>query len=111
LDPNFSVSDLWDIDKDDLIEQLIIGLEKLRIRVLELDKENSELRERLLKYEIPKNSGNSSITPSKGENCPKKNQSLRTGSGKKVGGQPGSKGNTLWHQPHHNLRMTGKPDR
>lgn len=68
---------------------------KLRARILELE-------ERLTRYENPKNSHNSSIPPSKDENRPKKNQSLRRPSGKKLGGQPGHKGNTL--------KMTDHPD-
>ncbi|TXD45817.1 MULTISPECIES: IS66 family transposase, partial [unclassified Polaribacter] len=42
-----------------------------------------------------KNSRNSSVPPSKDENRPLKNQSLRTKSGRKVGGQKGHKGTTL----------------
>jgi len=49
----------------------------------------------LSKYETPKNSSNSSIPPSKDENRPVKNQSLRKKSGKTPGGQPGHKGETL----------------
>jgi len=56
----------------------------------------------LAKYENPKNSRNSSIPPSKNGNRPKKNQSLRTPSGKKPGGQKGRKGKTL--------EMTAFPD-
>lgn len=67
-----------------------------------MKKENKILRERLSQYETPKNSSNSSIPPSKDENRPKKNQSLRKRSGKKPGGQPGHKGRTL--------EMTATPD-
>ena len=67
-----------------------------------LEKENIELRERLSKYENPKNSRNSSIPPSKDENRLKKNQSLRRSTGKKPWGQPGRKGSTL--------EMTSNPD-
>ena len=55
------------------------------------------------KYETPKNSSNSSIPPSKDENRPVKNQSLRSKSSKNTGGQPGHKGETL--------EMTAVPDR
>lgn len=79
--------------------QLIEGL-TARLDILE--KENaalrlqvSELGERLAKYENPKNSRNSSVPPSRDENRPKKNRSLRAKSDKKVGGQPGHKGSTL----------------
>ena len=54
-----------------------------------------ELKIRLGRYEHPKNSNNSSIPPSKDENRPNRNQSLREKSGKKLGGQKGHKGSTL----------------
>ncbi|MDH5603801.1 MAG: IS66 family transposase [Cyclobacteriaceae bacterium] len=60
-----------------------------------LQRENQELKEKLAKYETPKNSSNSSIPPSKDENRPRKTTSLRTSTGKKPGGQKGRKGNTL----------------
>lgn len=91
------------MDKDKIIAELIIRLERLELRVLELERENAQLRARLSKYENPKNSRNSSIPPSKDENRPKKNQSLRESTGKKPGGQAGHKGRTL--------EMTSKPDR
>ena len=56
----------------------------------------------MAKFENPKNCRNSSIPPSKNGNRPKKNQSLRTPSGKKPKGQKGRKGNTL--------EMTAFPD-
>ena len=58
------------------------------------------LEAKLEKYEHPKNSKNSSIPPSKDENRPVPNQSLREKSGKKVGGQPGHKGYTLEMNSH-----------
>jgi len=84
------------------IEALLIRLEALEKKVEALEKENTFLKERLAKYENPKNSRNSSIPPSKDENRPKKNQSLRLPSGKKPGGQKGRKGKTL--------EMTAFPD-
>lgn len=71
-----------------------------RLNVLEKDvvilrKENAQLKDRLAFYENPKNSRNSSIPPSKDENRPRPNQSLRKPSGKKPGGQLGRKGKTL----------------
>lgn len=97
------------MDKDVAISELLIKLTDLT-RMIEvqaeeitfLKKENSELRERLGRFENPKNSRNSSIPPSRDDNRPKKNQSLRKGSGRKPGGQPGHKGNTL--------KMTADPD-
>lgn len=67
----------------------------LKSEVKHLEKENIALKDRLSFYENPKNSRNSSIPPSKDENRPKRNQSLRRVSGKKPGGQPGHKGKTL----------------
>jgi transposase-like protein len=93
------------MDKDTLLSKLFIRLENLERRIVELEvfeKENIILRERLSRYENPKNSRNSSIAPSQDENRPKKNQSLRKSSGKKLGGQLGHKGKTL--------EMTGTPD-
>ena len=66
------------------------------------EKEIISLRERLSRHEISKNSRNSSIPPSKDENRPKPNQSLREVSGKKPGGQKGHLGKTL--------EMTATPD-
>lgn len=62
----------------------------------------------LLKAEIQllktsKNSRNSSIPPTRDENRPNKNQSLRKASGKKSGGQRGREGKTL--------EMTTTPDK
>lgn len=100
------------MDQSALIEQLFAEIKALkeRVRVLEnvekenvkLRKENSILREKLSKYENPKNSGNSSIPPSKDENRPLKTKSLRESSGKKVGAQQGHEGRTL--------KMTESPD-
>lgn len=60
------------------------------------------LKNRLSKYETPKTSRNSSKAPSKDENRPKTNQSLRESSSKKPGGQLGRQGKTL--------EMTSTPD-
>ena len=76
------------MDKDTIIKELLRSLQ-------ELTKEVQYLKERLTKYEHPKNSGNSSIPPSQDENRPKRNQSLREKTGRKPGGQKGRKGNTL----------------
>jgi transposase len=89
-------------DFQEIINGLAEKLAALEERIIELEKENLSLRERLSKYEVSKNSGNSSIPPSKDENRPIKTKSLRVRSGKKPGGQPGRKGNTL--------KMTTHPD-
>lgn len=89
---------------------LLLRLEALefRLKTLEdenffLKKENSLLKDRLAKYQTPKNSSNSSIAPSKDENRPKPNQSLREVTGNKPGGQLGHKGKTL--------EMSSTPDK
>lgn len=83
------------MDKDLIIQELMYKIE-------ELVREVQFLKQRLSKYEHPKNSNNSSVPPSKDENRPKRNQSLRQKSGLKPGGQHGHKGNTL--------KMVEKPD-
>lgn len=67
----------------------------LKAIIVQLLEKIAILEARLEKYEHPKNSRNSSIPPSKDENRVLPNQSLRTKSGKKVGGQQGHKGHTL----------------
>ena len=74
--------------KDLSKEQLILIIERLLIQV---EKFTIELE----RYKHPKNSGNSSIPPSKDENRPKRNQSLRQKTGRKPGGQKGHQGTTL----------------
>jgi len=76
------------------VESLNNQVEDLTNQVNALTKENTYLRNRLSKYEHPKNSNNSSIPPSKDENRPKR-KSLREKSGRKPGGQKGRKGKTL----------------
>jgi transposase len=100
------------LDKDKIIAELIIRVELLTQRVYQLesvDRENKwlrkevvELQQRLSKHEHPKNSNNSSVPPSKDENRPKRNQSLRDKSDRNPGGQPGHEGNTL--------KMVATPD-
>ena len=90
------------MEQSALIEQLFAKIKALEERMLVLEKENSILREKLSKYENPKNSRNSSVAPSKDENRPLKTKSLREPSDKKVGGQKGHEGNTL--------KMTQTPD-
>lgn len=70
----------------------------LNRNIEKLLKENRELRKRLEKYEKPpKNSGNSSIPPSKEpvkSEMERRTKSLRKKSDKCVGGQPGHEGTT-----------------
>jgi hypothetical protein len=83
------------LTKEPSYQDLYNSVQLLLKRVESMDAENMVLRERLARYENPKNSRNSSIPPSRDENRPKRNQSLRKVSGKKPGGQKGRKGNTL----------------
>lgn len=85
------------------LEEKLADYEKLKEQVAQQAKEIKELKARLSKYEHPKNSRNSGIPPSKDENRPKKNESLREKSDKKPGGQPDHEGKTL--------EMTDKPDK
>jgi transposase len=99
-------------DQRKLISELFVKIDSLTKRVIHLEnvekenvilrKENGVLREKLFKYENPKNSRNSSVPPSKDENRPPKTKSLREQSDRKVGGQNGHEGNTL--------KMTQTPD-
>lgn len=90
------------MDTKILIESLLAAVENLQKINSELSVTNNELTARVVSLEAQlsvlrnkKNSSNSSIPPSKDENRPKKNQSLREKSGKKPGGQPGHEGTTL----------------
>ena len=99
------------MDKADTSNQALVALIKnlqqtvkeLEQTVTELVEENTALKARIHELEHPKNSNNSSVPPSKDENRPKKNQSLRKKSGKKTGGQFGHKG--------HTLKMVKNPDK
>jgi len=66
--------------------------------ISDLQKEVYVLKEKLNKYENPKNSGNSSIPPSQDPN--RQTRGLRKKSGKKAGGQPGRKGCKLMKSEH-----------
>lgn len=89
--------------KQATIEFLLEKIDQLTKRVDRLEQENTMLKEKLAKYENPKNSRNSSVPPSKDENRPLKTKGLREKTDKKVGGQPGHEGNTL--------KMTTTPDK
>ena len=78
----------------ELVSALRGQVEMLTQQVDDLAQENNGLRNRLSKYEHPKNSNNSSVPPSKDENRPKR-KSLRVKSGLKPGGQKGREGKTL----------------
>lgn len=74
-----------------IIQVQSIKIQDLEHEVANLKAENKDLKENLHK----KNSTNSSIPPSKDENRPKRNQTLRRSRGKKSGGQKGHPGDTL----------------
>ncbi|GAG10610.1 unnamed protein product, partial [marine sediment metagenome] len=85
--------------QSDLLEKRNDQLEK-KAELLEekaelLQRENDILKDKLAKYENPKNSNNSSVPPSKDENRPFKSKSLRKKTGRKPGGQKGHEGTTL----------------
>lgn len=81
------------IEKDQIILRLLDRLEASDRLILELKEEVRGLKARLLKYENPKDSNNSSIPPS--QDRFRKTQSSRKPSSKKVGGQIGHKGSRL----------------
>jgi transposase len=83
------------LDTKILIETLISKVEELQSINTVLMKRISFLEEELAIYKNKKNSNNSSIAPSKDENRPLRNQSLRQKSDKRAGGQPGHEGKTL----------------
>ena len=86
--------------------QLNRNIDRLNADLRKRDKQIEELKARLARYETPeKNSGNSSIPPSK-ENMKseaiRRTKTLRKPTGKKPGGQKGHEGSTL--------EMTRTPD-
>lgn len=83
------------MDTKILIESLISKVEELQNLNKVLMGRISLLEAELAVYKNKKNSNNSSVPPSKDENRPLRNQSLRRKSGKKAGGQPGHEGKTL----------------
>ncbi len=92
------IPDIKNLPREELLS-IIKELSKqniiLTLQVKELTQNVEELIKKLEHYEHPKNSSNSSIPPSKDENRPKRNQSLREKSGRKPGGQEGHTGTTL----------------
>lgn len=77
------------------IDLLFAEIKKLHLIVEQQTAEIVALKAELTLLKNKKNSNNSHIPPSKDENRPKRNQSLREKSGKKPGGQPGHAGTTL----------------
>ena len=87
-------------DLTDDVARLNRRIEAQNAEIKTLKSENKNLRERLSVYEDvqpPKNSGNSSVPPSKermGDEIRRRTSSLREKSGKRPGGQPGHEGST-----------------
>ena len=86
-------------DIEEVVKTALFRIKELSRRVLALEAENAELRERLARYEKPvKNSHNSSIPPSREglrEQAIRRTRSLRIPSERPNGGQKGHEGNTL----------------
>lgn len=82
-------------EKETTYQQILDVVKNLQEEVTSLKNENEQLKSRIKELEHKKNSNNSSIPPSKDENRPIKNKSLRGKSGKSSGGQKGHKGHTL----------------
>ena len=81
--------------KNRLIQSLIGLIRSLREDLRESKLKIAEYEARLVKYENPKNSSNSSVPPSKDENRPKRTKSRRKKSHRKPSGQKGHKGSKL----------------
>ena len=100
---NKTVKDLSDDNA-----RLYRRVEAQNVEIQSLKSENNDLRGRLSKYEDPqppKNSGNSSVPPSKesmGHEIRRRTSSLREKSGRNPGGRPGHEGNTR--------KMSEQPD-
>ncbi len=77
------------------VEDLTNHVGQLENEIKDLKRENEILKEKLSKYENPRNSNNSSIPPSKDENRLFKSKSLREKTGRRPGGQKGHEGTTL----------------
>lgn len=87
----------------DMVYDLLLAVEKLTDEV-------KVLKEEIRVLKSTKNSGNSSLPPSH-DLFKFKNQSLREKSGKKSGGQPGHKGETLLMSPNPDATIEHWPER
>jgi transposase len=96
-------------DIPEFIGLLFHKITELEQVIDELKIENKQLKSKLADYQTKKNSKNSSKPPSSDFGKIRKTKSLKKASGKKVGGQPGHKGNSMkmaqnpdfteYHQP------------
>ena len=87
-----------------------IRIAELETKVIQLESLIEKLLDKIEDLTHRKNSLNSSVSPSKDENRPLKNQSLRTKSSKKTGGQPGHEGTTLKMVENPDQIINHKPD-
>lgn len=83
---------------------------ELETKVIQLEAIIVQLFDKIETLMHSKNSRNSSVPPSKDENRPLKNQSLRSSSGKKPGGQTGHEGTTLKMVENPDHFVLHKPD-
>ncbi|MBI2721056.1 MAG: IS66 family transposase [Bacteroidetes bacterium] len=83
------------MDTKILIETLLAKIQSQEQAINKLITKVTVLEAELAIYRNKKNSNNSHTPPSKDENRPEKNQSLREKSDKKAGGQKGHEGKTL----------------
>ena len=83
------------LDIQTVVSVLVKEITLLKRKEEELTKENAALRERLIRYEHPKDSHNSHLPPTKNPIGKKKDVNLREKSGRQSGGQEGHKGKSL----------------
>jgi len=93
------------LDIQTVVSVLVKELSNLKQQVEKLTKENTELRERLSRYEHPKDSHNSNLPSSKDPLCKKNNVNLRANSDRKSGGQKGHTGKSLEMQAPDNVEI------
>jgi transposase len=87
-------------DIQGLITFLLNQIDELKQIITAQKTEIEELKTELSDYKTQKNSNNSSKPPSSGFGKVKKTRSLKKGSGKRVGGQPGHKGSSMEMVPN-----------
>jgi len=96
-------------DIQEFIAFLLNQIDELKRIVTEQKSEIDELKARLSDYETKKNSSNSSKPPLSDFSKLKKTKSLKTSSGKKVGGQPEHKGNSVKMVSHPDFTVGHHP--
>jgi transposase len=101
-----SKEELHKLSKDELVDMVY----DLILTVKKLTDEVNVLKDEIRVLKSTKNSGNSSLPPSH-DLFKFRNQSLREKSGKKSGGQPGHKGETLLMSPSPDATIEHWPER